>query len=499
MLVRKILKVASATMLWALPLLGVSSAMAQTVPTFSAEALGANTGTAARPTYAVSSSASGGLELGDFHTDARLAAFYVRVTAGGVLRFAAAPPTVEMVTGPAPGTRTAGTASTNVAPTDPYRVFSIDGTSTLSGATLPVATSRVNVAVTDVAVTGIGMGTLTISIHKTEADALRNDDTQRSATVPVLAVARSVSIMARPLANPRASVVSDFRHFIGQDPSAPYFVNLGGFHVDVEGGHFDPTTGGMLSTLDGNNNGTPGEGADLYMAVGIDTSDSGTTFRGTGGFGWGSAFHLNQNAQCSGLGPDGRTRAGGINPLPEADRDTKAGPLTGGVAPGAWYLCVRVDPTNAVEIQESNYYVDVTLGVGTAGRSFEPLSADNILIGMIGRDGTTVDIPFLTTYDGYVQRLAITNRNKQDVRYTLTFVAEGAGVVSPGSITGMAAGESRTVVKIGDQATFVGPTRAAGVLTVVSSDVMVDVSTELVDKSTGRISDSVVLHRGRHP
>ena len=34
---------------------------------------------------------------------------------------------------------------------------------------------------------------------------------------------------------------------------------------------------------------------------------------------------------------------------------------------------------------------------------------------MIKHDGTTVNIPFLTSYDGYVQRLVIVNRNKNDV------------------------------------------------------------------------------------
>ena len=44
----------------------------------------------------------------------------------------------------------------------------------------------------------------------------------------------------------------------------------------------------------------------------------------------------------------------------------------------------------------------------------------------------TVQIPFVTSYEGYTQRIVIVNRNKVDVAYALTFRAEGDGMRSMG-------------------------------------------------------------------
>ena len=72
-----------------------------------------------------------------------------------------------------------------------------------------------------------------------------------------------------------------------------------------------------------------------------------------------------------------------------------------------------------------------------------------IHVGTIGHDGTTVQIPFVTSYDGYAQRIVIVNRNKVDVGYSLSFHVEGDGMIDGDNpYEGMAMAEQATVSRL---------------------------------------------------
>ncbi len=186
----------------------------------------------------------------------------------------------------------------------------------------------------------------------------------------------------------------------------------------------------------------------------------------------------------------------GAPKYPQKDgKADKAGPATFAVTWGARYLCVTVRADNAERIPEGQYMGDVTFGATDLARPFPPMGAEDLVLGEIKHDGTTVNIPFLTSYDGYVQRLVIVNRNKQDVAYTLTFHTEGDGTADPGMVEGMLDGGQTTVIKVADEVTFTSPTRGSGTLDIVSTSAMVDVATTMVNE-TDQSTNTVVLHLG---
>ena len=184
-----------------------------------------------------------------------------------------------------------------------------------------------------------------------------------------------------------------------------------------------------------------------------------------------------------------------------ADAETQAGPVTGGIAYLPWSLCFDVKATNTNVIAEGNYYLTMEFAVPSGEllqrRPFPPVKVTNAMIGQIRHNGTTVHIPYVTTYENYTQRLVIVSRNKADVEYTVTFNTEGEGTADPMMHSGMLAGDATTVLKMDELTTLENPTRASATVTVVSHPRNVDVATTMVNKMD-QATDTVILHRGLH-
>ena len=188
------------------------------------------------------------------------------------------------------------------------------------------------------------------------------------------------------------------------------------------------------------------------------------------------------------------------SPLSEEDPTDD---VIGGIADDPWYLCVAISNENDETIPVGTYAVDINLAPARGDlRPFPAAASTGNVVGSIRHDGVTVQIPYLTSYDGYTQRIVIVNRNKVDVSYALTFHAEGDGEIdtmSTDDVTcmdkvceGMAMGGGATVFKIADVATFTGPTRASATLTVASDQRWIDVATTQVNKMD-QSTDTVVL------
>ena len=190
------------------------------------------------------------------------------------------------------------------------------------------------------------------------------------------------------------------------------------------------------------------------------------------------------------------TGSGAMFPRLADGKPNLAGPAGGGVMVGMTYLCVTVAPTNAERIEPGTYEADVNLAASNANMPFAPMGVSDATVGTIRHDGTSVSIPYLTSYDGYTQRIIIVNRNKADVAYKLTFHTEGDGTADPMYIEGMAMGSMTTVMKVADIVTLMNPTRASATLDIVSSPRMVDVSTTMVNKMD-QSTDTVALHLGK--
>lgn len=151
------------------------------------------------------------------------------------------------------------------------------------------------------------------------------------------------------------------------------------------------------------------------------------------------------------------------------------------------YLCVSVSGSDA--IPESTYTAAVDY-VGIANAKVGPTDVSTS-IGSIVRDGTTIHVPFVSTFEEYNQRLVLVNRGASDVAYTVTFTPETGVTVAPGAkATGTLKAKSTTILSAKDLVTITGATRTAATVTIVSSTGNIDAATTMVnlsDKSTDTV------------
>ena len=521
MLFKKTLKVASATALWMVALLGVNSAMAQdaVLPTFSAEALPAAAMTADGPgvnapdafgmptTVPINSRAAFYLA----ESTADMAPLHLRVAATGVLALARAP-TVQIGTQAQDATTPTFTSS-GVGIGEPVA----DGLGyryTLGGINNAVSV-QVTVAQADNAddamVTGVGTGGVMAQIYASRADAHFGEGTPYvSGSGDLLRVVRSVTAAGAPNSPSMltASAVSRFMAIKGMEAAmAPYEVSLGGFEVKVNSMHLAPNGMTLDEKAMAGKNDTPPTDT-LYMQTGV---AGGTRFYSDAGFAFVSGFRFAgvltdpDGGACSGSGPDS-SEAGAVegdgpgivtSPLTEVEEGEDApdsNEVVGGLVTNPWYLCVSISNENEVEIPKGDYYMDINLAPAMGDmRPFPPQAATGIHVANIDHDGTTVQIPFVTSYENYVQRVVIVNRNKADVGFTLAFRAEGDGMIEGDNpYEGMANGGTTTVLKVADLVTLTDPTRASATMTLLAAPGTVDVATTLVNKMDGS-TDTVVL------
>lgn len=157
-------------------------------------------------------------------------------------------------------------------------------------------------------------------------------------------------------------------------------------------------------------------------------------------------------------------------------------------------LCVTVtgDEADAYSIPESTY---------TAALDFEPV-ADAVYpvttasgsFGTIDRNGTVVQVPYMTIYEEYNQRLVLVNRGSSAAAYSLSFTEE-AGVTATGkaAASGTLAPNETKIIKAVDLVSIVGSTRTAATITIVAPESDIDVATTTVDLTDG-VTDTVVLN-----
>ena len=530
MLFKKTLKVASATALWMVALLGANSAMAQTLPTFSAETLTEavapfgieidHDGTAGDPgvfttvmaTVPVNERAAYYLE----QAAAGDAGVHIRVVATGVLRFRAAP-TVSIGSSATAADDATYTDGTITAPADARAVGGLAAGGTgyryaVTGALTGRVVKSIRVAIVDdgagddANVLGMGKGGIMISVYDEQDDAhFGTGEPYDSKSRDVLTVASSVTAKAAPN-NPvrnTASAVSRFTSISGQEAATrPYEISVGGFEVAVNGAHLDAADGESLTS---NIPDPPTPAMSLYGQTGVNGS---TRFHGDGGWAFASGFRFAAEpeagaGQCSGAGPMGGAagpqpadtpNGEGIAKSPLSEEDPTVD-VIGGIAAAPWYLCVTISNENTDEIPAGSYMVDVNLTPARGDlRPFPPMGMAGILAGQILHDGTTVQIPYVTSYEGYTQRIVIVNRNKVDVGYAITFRAEGDGeIMGDNPHEGMLMAGQATVLKVDELVTLSNPTRAAATLTVAATSGTIDVATTMVNKMD-QSTDTVVLH-----
>jgi len=144
-------------------------------------------------------------------------------------------------------------------------------------------------------------------------------------------------------------------------------------------------------------------------------------------------------------------------------------------------LCLAIPPTNREEIPSGEYTVAVDYAPVT-NAAVAPSDLGETPIGVIRRDGTRVQIPYLTTFENYNQRVVLVNRNRNPVSYTFSFVSEDGATTTAGEAAeGSVPGNSTVVLRAKDIVSIANSTRTAATLDVVATDGTVDVATTQVN------------------
>ncbi len=312
-----------------------------------------------------------------------------------------------------------------------------------------------------------GPVTATIGIYADRSDALRGNDPIESKQGPVAMFAPSIKVTATQM-NQTIDSASDFLKFkgIAQDESA----TLGSLAI-------------MLESVKGADNANIGFD-DLFAAT------TAGTLTVTGDFSLTEDEKGNQQPKyatyksiaAGKFAEDGGSIEYTLGSIAaDVTADNGIFELTAGghspIEPSTYEYELKLTPPDTTTIDLS--------GVANLTGNF----------GEIKRDGTTVDIPYITTFDGYNQRLILTNKGSRDANYTVTFRTEGnvtatAGTDASGTIP---AGEV-LIIRMTDLVTLEGRTRAAGEINFVgvSSD-SVTVATTIVNQDGGG-TDTVVLN-----
>ncbi len=228
--------------------------------------------------------------------------------------------------------------------------------------------------------------------------------------------------------------------------------------------------GQLSSTVDGttySQAGTATVAADIYTAGDVKiTGDFGLT---------GATYALRQNADCTG-GTTALTVAG-----------DKKSASTGAAMGANEYLCVTV--TGTPVIPETTYTGSITY-TAIATPSFAP-AAFNGTVGTISRNGTTIQVPYVSTFSDYNQRLVLVNRGSADVAYSVTFTPEvGVTATAGTAAAGTLKANSTTILSAKDVVTITGATRTAATVAIVSASANIDAATTMVnlsDKSTDTV------------
>ena len=238
----------------------------------------------------------------------------------------------------------------------------------------------------------------------------------------------------------------------------------------------------------------------------LDTTDpENNSISFMGDFSFASKVHVDDAATC-----DGDVALN--NDLRQMDDDDNVMDTTSAVALTEFetmlYLCITVDQNSEdfASIPDTTHYLAITALEGITDAVHEP-EGMMYPLRRIRRDGTVVHIPYLTTYEGYNQRIVLSNRGTRKAAYRIMFRPEAAVTATPKMgddpdvecrddaiyHCGMLdAGATRTLRAM-DVVDLEGGDRTAATIMVEARDTNIDVSSIIVNKES-QDTDTVVHH-----
>jgi hypothetical protein len=300
-----------------------------------------------------------------------------------------------------------------------------------------------------------------------------------------------------PMADPKtatATVEHSFKSFGGDRVAT-----VGSFMLGVKGDMDDMGQATTDDVSDDYLNADDGE----QVALGdlIDTAESMVAI--SGDFSFADKVTLDTAAECDGI-------TSGTDLLQRDEDDmtkvTDTSELTEQAASAfsmAMFLCIQVpDPMgdDAAIIMPASYMVATEYDVANPDSAYPPMDGEHAL-GSIVRDGTTVHIPYLTTYEGHNNRLILTNRGPTDARYEIMYMAEEGTMAEAGSLSEGTLTKNSVMtldLKTGNVVTITGDTKRTAATVIVESQPMhIGVATVLVNMMDG--NTDTVLYTAEAP
>jgi hypothetical protein len=311
-----------------------------------------------------------------------------------------------------------------------------------------------------VAMTFDGAASVTMTVYETLTQAVNQADSLYSIS-GVFATTTAGVATDTNADSATAEVSTNFTQFAGEVLTA-----------SIGDSTFD-TTNGTAGTL------TPADAAHT-VADSLAVATSTVTLSGDVSFG---DWYLHSAADC--------TSGADLDLTEDTDTlDSATATDVTAIEGTTHYVCVDVDGTEA--INEGSY--TISYGWDTVATAVFPLADTDEAVGAIVRNGTTVQIPYLTVFEDYNQRLVIVNRSSNDAAYTITFTTEDGTTATAGTAaTGIIPAEEVLSLKASDIVSTTGTTRTAATLVVVAPSASIDVATNQVNLSDGS-TDTVVLN-----
>ena len=209
-----------------------------------------------------------------------------------------------------------------------------------------------------------------------------------------------------------------------------------------------------------------------------------------GDFSFMSQVHVDPIGECTTQSPTGiQTTDDDDNVLPKTDAVQLDTFTT------AQHLCVTVTPDSIGEngIPDTEHFMAILGFTGLDNAVYEPKAMTHALR-RIRRDGTTVHIPYLTTYEGYNQRIVLSNRGNEDAVYRILFRTEDGVTAKPTMTEDMTLEPGTTVtMKAVDLVELDGGSRTAATIMLEARPETVDVTSVIVNMNS-QDTDTVVHH-----
>jgi hypothetical protein len=196
-------------------------------------------------------------------------------------------------------------------------------------------------------------------------------------------------------------------------------------------------------------------------------------------------FALSGNRECLSTGNDLRVPSeDDPDVLTDEVMAQKAGDLG-----TQMYLCVAVDGETPFGGTEP--YMVMTSYKGITNAAFPP-QGGTYELAAIGRDGTSYNIPYLTTFSEYNQRFSIVNHGTKTVAYTFAFQSEEGVTTAPGAAASGELAPGQVVLKTTDIVEITGGNRASAVLSIVAPSGSTSAAVQQVNLATRGV-DTVYL------